>query len=61
MVNPRFSFGEVVKSMYALKERIGDVWEYEIDQISAAGKALLGHDSLIIPCIHPINDLICLQ
>ncbi|KAF4078514.1 hypothetical protein AMELA_G00200030 [Ameiurus melas] len=44
-VNPRFSFGELVKSMYALKQRIDDVWEHEIDQISAAVKK----DKIVVP------------
>lgn len=37
-VNAQFSFGEVVKSVSVLKERIEDICQREIDQIAAAGK-----------------------
>ncbi|XP_053337778.1 tripartite motif-containing protein 16-like protein [Clarias gariepinus] len=44
-VNPQFSFGEVVKSISAFKKRIDDVWQCEIDQISAAVKK----DKIVVP------------
>ncbi|KAF5897266.1 tripartite motif-containing protein 16-like, partial [Clarias magur] len=44
-VNPQFSFGEVVKSISALKKQIDDVWQCEIDQISAAVKK----DKIVVP------------
>lgn len=59
-INPQFSFGEVVKSISALKKQVEDVWEREMDQISAAGKTWLGlvnsekyHDCLISTVYSP--------
>ncbi|KAK3547587.1 hypothetical protein QTP86_026326, partial [Hemibagrus guttatus] len=44
-VHLQFSFGEVVKSMSALKERTEDVWRREIEQISAA----VMKDRIVVP------------
>ncbi|XP_060793657.1 tripartite motif-containing protein 16-like protein isoform X1 [Neoarius graeffei] len=44
-INPQFSFGEVVKSISALKKQVEDVWEREMDQISAAVKK----DKIVVP------------
>ncbi|KAI5609188.1 tripartite motif-containing protein 16, partial [Silurus asotus] len=44
-INPQFSFGEVVKSVSALKERIEDVWQHETDRISWAVKK----DKIVVP------------
>ncbi|XP_058266445.1 tripartite motif-containing protein 16 isoform X2 [Hemibagrus wyckioides] len=44
-VHPQFSFGEMVKSLSALKGRIDVVWRREIEQISAA----VMKDRIVVP------------